>query len=96
MDAGDTQPPDKDKPLLGANSNESPKQADIQLLGVTPNEPMMVTETVNLPQKGDTETSSETETVMTKEDRNAAAKAQAKRLKATQSSNRATHKSNTC
>ena len=81
MDTGDTQPPDKDNSLRGANSNKSPKQADTQLLGVT-QEPMIVTETVDLPQKGDTEMSSETETVTSKEDRNATAKAQAKRLKA--------------
>ena len=90
MDERDSQPPDKLIQLLGANSNKRPEKAETQLLKVTQtqlsgvtNEPMNVTETpANLPEKGDAEMSSETETVTSKEDRNAAAKAQAKRLKA--------------
>ena len=91
MESRDDQPPDKLNPLLGANPNGSPNQAKTQLLGVTQtklsgviNEPMNVTEipSVDLLEKGDAEMSSETEIGTSKEDRNAAAKAQAKRLKA--------------
>ena len=81
MDTRDTQPPDKLNTLSGANPNKSPKEAEKQPIAVTQNEPMDVTSVVLL-EKGDTEMSSETETATSKEDRNAVAKAQAKRLKA--------------